>query len=229
MPKEVGKVGTQSADYLKPVSERKGNIASFFAKQQQQQDAKVKGENSPEQPSQAAKTKVKETSASPSREHGPVKPKEEQVTSRQSMARTDYKTQLNKIDAEQPPDALEKDLPLNPDEGDEIASTSNSQAINTALEVEDNNSKEGAQGNNPIILDDEMSNKAETAKRTRSRSLSGEDARSGRKKSKAQASTHTPSKRTLRAGTAHKAKSETSEIDQEGNKKLTQYFEITDD
>ncbi|EGG07624.1 uncharacterized protein MELLADRAFT_71638 [Melampsora larici-populina 98AG31] len=32
VPKEVGKVGNQSADFIKPVSERKGNIASFFGK-----------------------------------------------------------------------------------------------------------------------------------------------------------------------------------------------------
>ncbi|KAH9812467.1 hypothetical protein DFH28DRAFT_401434 [Melampsora americana] len=32
VPKEVGKVGKQSADFIKPVSERKGNIASFFDK-----------------------------------------------------------------------------------------------------------------------------------------------------------------------------------------------------
>ncbi|KAG0146377.1 hypothetical protein CROQUDRAFT_107239 [Cronartium quercuum f. sp. fusiforme G11] len=35
VPKEVGKVGNQSADFLKPVSQRKGNIASFFSKQKE--------------------------------------------------------------------------------------------------------------------------------------------------------------------------------------------------
>ncbi|KAA1101875.1 hypothetical protein PGT21_032053 [Puccinia graminis f. sp. tritici] len=33
VPKEVGKVGNQSADFLKPISQRKGNIMSFFNKQ----------------------------------------------------------------------------------------------------------------------------------------------------------------------------------------------------
>lgn len=33
VPKEVGKVGTQSPDFLQPVSQRKGNIMSFFKKE----------------------------------------------------------------------------------------------------------------------------------------------------------------------------------------------------
>jgi len=32
VPKEVGKVGNQSSDFLKPISQRKGNIMSFFNK-----------------------------------------------------------------------------------------------------------------------------------------------------------------------------------------------------
>ncbi|MBW0485245.1 hypothetical protein O181_024960 [Austropuccinia psidii MF-1] len=37
VPKEVGKVGVQNADFLKPISQRKGNIMSFFQKQSRSQ------------------------------------------------------------------------------------------------------------------------------------------------------------------------------------------------
>lgn len=42
VPKEVGKVGNNSADFVKPVSERKGNIAGFFANQAKKSTSPVK-------------------------------------------------------------------------------------------------------------------------------------------------------------------------------------------
>lgn len=126
VPREVGKVGTQSADYLKPVSERKGNIASFFAKQSQKQEDKKTGASSSKVPKQsespdekASEAFAAEVNEEKSRIHG----SEEEMEHEDNRPSSSKQGAQNRK-AEAEPEHDRTDLPLNPDEGDTIASAS---------------------------------------------------------------------------------------------------------
>lgn len=60
VPKEVGKTSENSPDFIHPISQRRGNIASFFAKQEEKSPAKK-----PTSSSMAKPVKQERRSSSP--------------------------------------------------------------------------------------------------------------------------------------------------------------------
>lgn len=126
VPREVGKVGTQSPDYLKPVSERKGNIASFFAKQPLKKEDK-KDEKSPSQnKGVSSKKAVLDDDDAQSKAFAEEVHEDEKESAAKIGAKGRHhqdtghlhsdKSDISSVDDEA------ADLPLNPDEGDDIAS-----------------------------------------------------------------------------------------------------------
>lgn len=126
MPREVGKVGTQSPDYLKPVSERKGNIASFFAKQplkkEDKKESKSSSQNTGETSKKAVAEDEKQSKAFAAEVNEEVeKDKAKEIASKGHNEQSHRESQSAKRDAS-PVKGDAVDLPLNPDEGEAIAS-----------------------------------------------------------------------------------------------------------
>ncbi|KAK9893877.1 DUF159-domain-containing protein [Cystobasidium minutum MCA 4210] len=265
VPKEVGKVGTQSSDYLRPVSERKGNIASFFAKQSTKKEDKKEKTSSPEAKkkelspndtqaeefakdveykeeetaTKAARPKIHspsdKTASSPEIIPGPAK--NDKAASEGSSA-----SRRGKQEADQ------TNLPLNPDEGDEIAEigkpkSGNSKGKGKAI-VLDGESKDeaGDSKKDPILLDDiKSSSDAESTHGSTKRKRQGQA-----KKPSGAAETPAPKRKRpaspVRSSKSTKGSKKTSAsksgkstsgkkpaTDNEGNEKLENFFEIEDD
>lgn len=191
VPREVGKVGQQSADFLKPVAERKGNISSFFAKQ----TAKAEGS--------------KAVSTSP----------EKQPSSVEKKTTGDDKAAVKEDD----PAEVDNDLLLNPDDDDKIkpasqASSARKKSASPIVldDVEDGDKKvthvskpnsEGSRRQDPVVLDESDSDGDAGAKQgKRKRGIKAKGSPASR-----------PVKKT--------AKTE-KETDEEGNEKLTDFFEV---
>ena len=142
VPKEVGKVGNQSSDFLKPIAERKGNISSFFAKPAK--STASEGKNTQKSPSASAGTSAK-----------PDKP---------SSGDESAKAKAIKDDAVEV--VKEEDLALNPDEVDKVQTRSSSRRSERSAGKESkpiildedestkHKPKKGKQSE-PIVLDDE--------------------------------------------------------------------------
>ncbi|KAM0753918.1 DUF159-domain-containing protein [Meredithblackwellia eburnea MCA 4105] len=75
VPYEVGKIGKDSSDFIKPINERKGNIMSMFAAQAKSSPSKTASSSSPVQPPGS-------TSTSKPKPEKDLKPKSSEIKSR---------------------------------------------------------------------------------------------------------------------------------------------------
>ena len=241
VPKEVGKVGNQSADFLKPIAERKGNISSFFAKQQQKADSSpTKKEDSPD---------AKPTRGSDLSKAGPA------------SAGRKGKGEAKVEESDDKQVAGDLGLPLNPDDGEKVKPASQAKAegkepIAGAPDTSAKGGRKSGKGaSRPIIIDDKpTSGKAaepivldddddddddddpKEAGGASSKASSRASLKRSRKSSKDEGDRqeHTPRKykRTEASGQPKAVEGHESTIDGEadadGNAKLTNFFEVKD-
>lgn len=237
VPKEVGKVGNQSADFLKPIAERKGNISSFFAKQQQKADGSpTKKENSPD--------------AKPTRGSGPSK-------ADPASAGRKGKGEAKLEGDDEQKKATEFGLPLNPDDGDKVKPASQAKsegkkpiagAPNTLAKGGQKSGKGASRpividdkptsgkAAEPIVLDDDDDDDRKGAGGAGSKASSRTSLKRSRKSTKDEGDNdeHTPRKnqRTEASGQTKAVEGHESttdgEADADGNAKLTSFFEIKD-
>lgn len=194
VPREVGKVGTQSADYLKPVSERKGNIASFFAKQAQKKEDKKESmpisQGSIRRPKESTSLDEKQTEAFAA----DVKA-EKSAISTDDHADKDGATLVNSKSSLSKAKSLPyhgdaEELPLNPDEGDAIATAVES-GSHSKPSTKNSLSEQAPSGDKPteeraIVLDQTASEAGESKQAAIVLSDLGSDSDSGKKGSAAQ-------------------------------------------
>jgi hypothetical protein len=238
VPKEVGKVGNQSADFLKPIAERKGNISSFFAKQQQKADSSPFKE--------AGSSDAKTAQSGGTAQGAPASAGKKAKGKAKLEERDDHEGQ-----------ARDFGLPLNPDDGDKVKPASQAKAegkrpiAGTTPTSAKGGRKSGKGASRPIVIDDKpTSGKAaepivlddddddgddrEGAGCASSKASSGASLKRDRKSynNEGYEDEYGPrkSKRTEASGQpkAFEGHDSTSngEADAEGNAKLTNFFEI---
>lgn len=213
----MGKVGQQSPDFLRPVSERKGNLSSFFAKQtaakKQKKDDEQLQPRSPEIKAETAKeTKIEDSET---------------------------------IQAQELEEAAE-DTPLNPDDGDKVKANAEesskssrdarsndsrgerqvSEEIQVLAEpehpaqaskskVSEHRASPEGRKEQPIVLDDSDDEGHPPQPVKRSRSPEGTEPRSSpKKKAKQQQDMDGFSQ---------------DKVDEQGNERLTNFFEVVGD
>lgn len=200
VPKEVGKVGNQSADFLKPISERKGNISSFFAKPANSGTSDKK----PEQISKPQSSPKAESKPSSRNAKGGSKKKEEDSV--EVVKEEDLALNPDEVDKVNPESSIKKtgkesddstQKPIVLDEGkDSPASTKKAKAKGKKSE--------------PIVLDDDSAEEEKPKPRSGSKRKRQTGNADGGRSQKA-------------------AKGVEEDTDGDGNEKVTSFFEVIDD